>query len=89
MALSEDNEIYTVCGRCLVKISGPTSEAVNIAFRGHEKEAHGYMTGQEFYDRFSKGLNNYDTELAPLAPEQMLCILECAKIAAGLESSHD
>lgn len=87
--MNEDNDIYIVCSRCMVKISGPTQEVVNTAFSGHEKEAHGYMTGQEFFDRFSKGLNNYDTELDLLTPEQTLCILECAKKAARLETSND
>jgi hypothetical protein len=69
-------EYDITCARCFITITGKSAEAVNIAFRGHEKEAHGYMTGQEFYNRFREELR-IDTDFKGA--------VEAARKAAGLE----
>ena len=87
--MSEDSDIYTVCGRCYVKISGPTQEVVNTAFRGHEKEAHGYMTGQEWYERFLKEIKRYGALKIPENGAYFKTMMHCAKRSAGLEGGDE
>ena len=70
------------CGQCLVTVTGPTIHDVEVVYRGHEKEAHGYMTAQEWIERLSQFMDNDDT----LPSEMRHKITEEAKRAAGLTS---
>lgn len=56
-----------------------------VADYARKLEAREAEIGKQFYERFGKGLNLYDKELDALTPEQMLCVLECAKNAANIE----
>src|SRR3989442_2504378 len=93
IVMNEDSDIYIVCSRCMVKISGPTSEAVNTAFRGHEKEAHGYMTGQEWYIKFEKRLLEVpeykDVHVPGVALLVESEVLEAARKVAELEGGDE
>jgi hypothetical protein len=87
--MSED--IYIVCGLCGVKISGPSQELATVTYRGHEKEVHNYMIGQEWYERFEKLLDpRHDSQLANDEKEYMLMseIREAARKAAKLEGKQ-
>lgn len=50
-------------------------------------ETAGYMTGDQWYKRFSHLLNEYDQELDGLSPKQMIAILDCAKRATTATES--
>lgn len=50
------------CATCMVTISGNNRDAVMVAYRGHEKEAHGFMTGREYYDRTIKAIEQFNYE---------------------------
>ena len=76
------DDYWIVCRVCGVKFEGDDRTAVDTAFRGHEKEAHSYMTGQEFYERFEK---EYYTPDSGRSPDLERHAIEAAKRAAGLK----
>lgn len=77
------------CSRCHIKIGGDNQQMVTLAFRGHEKEVHGFMTGEEFYRNVEK-LIQHDELVVNWSDDGEPCytqdqIFKVAKKAGGLE----